>query len=71
MKDTHGHHAGDLVLYHLARLLSDSAGVSDFVAWLTGDEFVVLACDRFQESRLITILDDMLFANLHQLLGTL
>lgn len=71
INDTHGHHAGDLVLHHLARSLSESAGVSDFVARLTGDEFVVLACDRAQASSLITILEDTLSANLLQLLWAL
>ncbi|WP_397356846.1 diguanylate cyclase domain-containing protein [Paenibacillus sp. N3.4] len=37
MNATHGHHAGDLALRHLARLLSESAGVSDFVARFAGD----------------------------------
>ena len=45
--------------------------VSDFVARLTGDEFVVLACDRAQASSLITILEDTLSANLLQLLWAL
>lgn len=49
---------------HLARLLSESAVVSDFVARFAGDEFVVLACDRAQASSLITILEDTLSANL-------
>ena len=40
-----------------------------FVAVVTGDEFVVLACDRVQVSSLITILEDTLSANLLQLLG--
>lgn len=52
---------------HLARLLSESAGVSDFVARLAGDEFVVLACNRAQASSLITILEDTLSANLLRL----
>ncbi|CAG7657637.1 hypothetical protein PAECIP111802_06798 [Paenibacillus allorhizosphaerae] len=52
---------------HLARLLSESAVVSDFVARFAGDEFVVLACDRAQASSLITILEDTLSANLLRL----
>ncbi|WP_445671145.1 diguanylate cyclase domain-containing protein [Paenibacillus sp. FSL K6-2524] len=52
---------------HLARLLSESARVSDFVARFAGDEFVVLAYDRAQASILITILEDTLSANLLRL----
>lgn len=52
---------------HLARLLSESAGVSHFVARFAGDEFVVLACDRVQASSLITIIEDTLSANLLRL----
>ncbi|WP_169082179.1 diguanylate cyclase [Paenibacillus sp. PL91] len=53
MNYNYGHHAGDLALRHLSQLLSESAGVSDFVARFAGDEFVVLACDRAQASSLI------------------
>jgi diguanylate cyclase (GGDEF)-like protein len=54
-------------LRHLARLLSESASVSDFVARFAGDEYVVLTCDRAQMSSLITILKDKLSANLLRL----
>lgn len=67
INDKHGLHAGDLALRHLARLLSESAGVSDFVVRFAGDEFVVLACDRTQASSLITILEATLSANLLRL----
>lgn len=54
-------------MHHLARLLYESVGVSDFVALFTVDKFVVLACDRAKASNLITILEDTLSANLLRL----
>lgn len=40
--DTYGHDVGDLVLRETARILSDSARVSDTVCRLGGEEFLVL-----------------------------
>lgn len=42
INDAHGHEAGDAVLRHIARLLTDNCRMSDFVAHLHGDEFVVV-----------------------------
>lgn len=40
--DTYGHHAGDLVLKEIARLLQNKTRKTDLVARLGGDEFVIL-----------------------------
>ena len=42
VNDTHGHHAGDVLLVELAHLLRDSCREMDVVARYGGDEFVVL-----------------------------
>ncbi|MEM9058329.1 MAG: GGDEF domain-containing protein, partial [Pseudomonadota bacterium] len=42
VNDSYGHQAGDRLLAAVARLLSDSTRVEDFVARLGGEEFVVL-----------------------------
>ncbi|MGE5228614.1 MAG: GGDEF domain-containing protein, partial [Deltaproteobacteria bacterium] len=42
VNDTHGHHAGDVLLIELAHLLRDSCRETDVVARYGGDEFVVL-----------------------------
>jgi diguanylate cyclase (GGDEF)-like protein len=45
INDTHGHPAGDDVLCHAAKVLSQSVRSSDFVARYGGEEFVVVAPD--------------------------
>lgn len=42
INDTMGHEAGDLVLRHVAALLADNIRLTDTVARMGGDEFVVL-----------------------------
>jgi diguanylate cyclase (GGDEF)-like protein len=42
VNDTHGHAAGDLVLQHVARVLTSETRAADTVARVGGDEFVIL-----------------------------
>ena len=42
INDTHGHLAGDQVLFHVAKLLSENIRSTDTVARMGGDEFMVL-----------------------------
>ncbi|GIE33833.1 hypothetical protein Ait01nite_068780 [Actinoplanes italicus] len=45
VNDTHGHHAGDLVLSTVAQRLSGAVRATDLVVRLGGDEFVMLCPD--------------------------
>ncbi|MCD2173614.1 putative bifunctional diguanylate cyclase/phosphodiesterase [Rhizobium sp. C4] len=42
INDSMGHVAGDAMLMHVAKLLSDSADADDFVARVGGDEFIIV-----------------------------
>ncbi len=42
VNDTHGHHAGDMLLKHIASVLNDFVRDIDTVARIGGDEFVIL-----------------------------
>lgn len=42
VNDTYGHHAGDMLLKHVATLLSNFAREDDLVARIGGDEFIIL-----------------------------
>lgn len=45
VNDTYGHEAGDQVLKHVAKLISEAVRVTDFVARFGGEEFLVLLPD--------------------------
>ncbi|MEM1140224.1 MAG: GGDEF domain-containing protein [Pseudomonadota bacterium] len=42
INDTHGHHAGDRVLSHVADLLRENTRRTDYLARLGGDEFAII-----------------------------
>lgn len=64
LNDAYGHAAGDAVLRHVGRLLSDSVRESDIVGRLGGDEFgVILNHAPAEEARIkAATLNDMLNA---------
>lgn len=50
VNDTYGHPAGDKVLIHLANILNQERRVTDLVARMGGEEFVLLLTDIDQEN---------------------
>jgi len=42
VNDNYGHHAGDMLLKHIAKILSDFVRKGDIVARIGGDEFIIL-----------------------------
>ncbi len=42
VNDNYGHHAGDMLLKHIAKVLSDFVRKGDMVARIGGDEFIIL-----------------------------
>lgn len=55
INDNYGHEAGDLVLQHVARRMSDCVRDSDSVARIGGDEFVVLLLDVGDEEAAVAV----------------
>lgn len=54
LKDTYGHHFGDTILEHIARILKTNCRTSDIVARYWGEEFVILLPEVGQEGAVIT-----------------
>ncbi len=62
INDTLGHIAGDAVLKHVARLLSEAAGTGNFVARVGGDEFVVVCLNETDPQKLSILADGIIAA---------
>jgi diguanylate cyclase (GGDEF)-like protein/PAS domain S-box-containing protein len=62
INDTLGHIAGDAVLKHVARLLSEAAGTGNFVARVGGDEFVVVCWNQTDPQKLSILADGIIAA---------
>ena len=62
INDTLGHTAGDAVLEHVARLLKEAAGESNFVARVGGDEFVVVCLNETDPQRLSVLAERIIGA---------
>lgn len=59
VNDNYGHHAGDMLLKHIAKVLSDFVRKDDIVARIGGDEFVILF-DSLKDSHDIKIMQKRL-----------
>ena len=62
INDTLGHTAGDAVLIHVAQLLSEAAGIGNFVARVGGDEFVVVCKSETDPQRLSLLAESIISA---------
>jgi len=62
INDTLGHNAGDAVLRHVAKLLLEAAGMSNFVARVGGDEFVVVCLNETDPDRLAVLAERIIAA---------
>ena len=57
INDTLGHTAGDAMLKHVAGLLSEAAGIGNFVARVGGDEFIVVCLNEINPEHLAKLCD--------------
>src|SRR5665213_2569015 len=62
INNTLGHIAGDTVLKHVARLLSEAAGAGNFVARIGGDEFVLVCLNETDPQKLSILADGLIAA---------
>ena len=65
INDTLGHVAGDAMLVHVARLLSENAGLGNFVARVGGDEFVIV-CPLLTDNVNLAALAERLITKIRQ-----
>lgn len=65
INDTLGHVAGDAMLNHVARTLSDIAGAENFVARVGGDEFVIV-CVSYRAADDLAALADAIIKRIQQ-----
>jgi diguanylate cyclase (GGDEF)-like protein len=61
VNDVHGHHAGDALILHVARLLSSELRTTDLVARMGGDEFGLLL-DHLDEEAARAKIDSLMLA---------
>jgi diguanylate cyclase (GGDEF)-like protein len=59
VNDTHGHHAGDQLLRHVANNLRERVGHFDSIARVGGDEFTLLACNPTYASSIEQLRDSI------------
>ncbi len=60
INDTLGHHAGDQILVHVARILNSCTDIEDFAARVGGDEFVVIVWGPESTQDLIDIAERLI-----------
>ena len=65
INDTLGHVAGDAMLVHVAGLLSDKAGMDNFVARVGGDEFIIV-CFSETDTKHLSALADRIISTIRQ-----
>lgn len=53
INDTYGHHSGDVILKHIALIISQELRESDVAARFGGDEFIVLMPNTYKTSALL------------------
>jgi diguanylate cyclase (GGDEF)-like protein len=62
VNDTLGHHHGDALLEHIARVLRGAAPADVLVSRLGGDEFAVVVCDVADPERVVAMGEQLLAA---------
>lgn len=62
INDTLGHVAGDAMLRHVARLLTEAAGLGNFVARVGGDEFIVVCLNETAADHVAALADRIVSA---------